>query len=106
MRAAVSEAAYSEVCLSRYTVTARRRRVFVHPCSGSACSTVVVLQTLGLDIPTHTHTEKTCVSWVCVCSSVRRSIVKYVYQDILSRHGDDAFLSIRVVAVYVQLLLS
>ena len=31
--------------------------------------------------------------------------MKYVYQDILSRHGDDAFLSIRVVAVYVQLLL-
>ena len=66
MRAAVSEAAYSEVCLSRYTVTARRRRVFVHPCSGSACSTVVVLQTLGLDIPTHTHREDMCLLGVCV----------------------------------------
>ena len=107
-------------CQNRNAATARRRRVFVDACSGSEKSVVVVHRRhvwMSSDMSWHVTLYRfRCMCPAnngCVWSSVhsfhdladRFGIVNNVCQEILSRRGDDAFLSIRVVAVHVELLL-
>ena len=110
----------SQECLKRDAVTARRRRVFVNACSGSGRS-YVVCHRRHVWMPVTCHGMSNCRFW-CMCSPkngcVRSSvhsghdlvesfdiIVNNVCEEILSRHGDGAFLPIRVAAARVEWLL-
>ena len=53
-----------EECFQRDAVAARRRRVFVHPCSGSACC-MVLFRTRPVWTRTRTHRTQICPAILC-----------------------------------------